>query len=315
MLFFKSKPKSDELLPPPPPFPSMELEEKEISKKPAEAMVKSSSRDEFEDLFKEVESLGKKEIARPAKELKIKLPKEQPAKKLQAMLPKLKKEKIKPAVKVQKPQKKEILQAKKPAKIIKAERKVIPAKKQALKQAAIKVSNPQSFRFKDLGIDEIQIPKTGEIKLEHEIEFPDEMPESLKLDVGNSQDFHGEDLSFEFQLKPREIQDAEKEIKSAIEKIRRGEKPSFFRKLFARKENGRKMPQIYEKDDMSAVNSRIKMARESLMKFDLDGARENYVEAMKVYKRMAPEEQAKVYNEIRDLYYERKSAEQLKVKA
>lgn len=305
MLFSKSKPKSDELLPPPPPFPSMEFKEKEISKKPAESKIKP--KDEFEDLFKEVESLGEKEkIA--AKE--IRLPKgKQLAKKLQVKLPKLKKEKIMPVAKLhQKLPKKEILQVKKPAKLAKDERKIIPAKK----QAAIKAAKPKGLGFKDLGIDELQIP-VGEIKLGHEIEFPEEAPEPLKLDIGNVGNFPGEDLGFKLQTKPREIQEAENEIKSAIEKIRHNEKPSFFRKLFSRKENGREIFQPYEKDDMSAVTGRISRARDSLMKFDLDEARENYVEAMRIYKRMNPEEQAKIYHEIKDLYYERKSAEQLKV--
>lgn len=294
MLFSKLKPKSDELLPPPPPFPSMELEEKEISR--GISQKKAPKDDEFEDLFNEVKSLRKERkkaaLPKPAKERKV-----------SAKLPKEKIQVKKPIIKTLK---KEILPIKKPSKAIKlALKKEITSKKQKMP-----AKMPEGF-----GIEELQIPESGEIKLEHGMEFP-EVAKEPDLDFGNIGREYPENLEFDRELiqsKPREIQEAEDEIKSAIEKIKNNERPSFLKRLFAGKGNGNELPQIYEKDDVSAIQGRINMARESLMKFDIDGARKSYIEIMKIYRRITPEEQAKVYHEVKDLYFERKSAEQLNV--
>ena len=276
MLFSKLKPKSDEFLPPPPPFPSMELE-KEISKKKAGLKPKKESapEGEFEDLFKEVKSLGKKESAsKPAKKERLA---------------------------------REKAQVKRT--IIKAGR--FSKRKNLLRKAAIKKD-----KIAVKPIKKAKTKKSGgmpemETKLEaHDFEFPQKIKEEAHGMEELDKEFP-QDLEFT-QPKPREIQEAEDEIKSAIENIRENEKPSFLKRLFAGKENGREIPQVYEKDDTSAIQGRISKARESLMKFDLDAAKMNYVEAMRIYKRMNPQEQAKVYQEINDLYYERKSAEQLK---
>ena len=94
MFFSKLRSKNDEeLLPPPPPFPSMELEEpaEKLESKPK---AKTASKDEFEDLFKEVESLKlekgakrekpkKAEIKKPAAKIKEKVMLK-PAKQLKA---------------------------------------------------------------------------------------------------------------------------------------------------------------------------------------------------------------------------------------
>ena len=48
------------------------------------------------------------------------------------------------------------------------------------------------------------------------------------------------------------------------------------------------------------------------MSFDLKIARKKYMEAMEIYNKIKPEEQAKVYSDIKELYFERKSAEQLR---
>ena len=73
MLFFKPKPKSEELLPPPPPFPSMELDDNPIEEsslltetiKPKESQTKAFPEEEkFHNLVKEwdelIKPLGKK---------------------------------------------------------------------------------------------------------------------------------------------------------------------------------------------------------------------------------------------------------------
>ncbi len=162
---------------------------------------------------------------------------------------------------------------------------------------------------KDFGLKELdfEFPKELE-KPEEELELPETLDE-----------FGIEDLSKELQQKtekPKEISEAEEEIKSAIEKIREHEKPSFFKKLFTKKKKEEEMPEeqiTLEVDDVSAIQNKINEARQALMEFNLEKARRNYIEAMNLYNRINPEEQAKVYNDIKELYFERKSAEGLKV--
>ena len=66
-------------------------------------------------------------------------------------------------------------------------------------------------------------------------------------------------------------------------------------------------------DNISKIQNNISKARDALMKFDLETAKKNYIDAMELYNILKPEEQAKVYHDFRELYFERKSAEELKV--
>jgi hypothetical protein len=274
MLFskLKLKPKAEEeILPPPPPFPSMELEDNIPEGKP-ETRPKPASEDDFEDLFREVESL---------KEAKPKLPKIKAPKKEKKAVKEIR----------EKPKKIEVPVAgkEKPVKIkpLKLSKKLPQIRIKAAKP--IKTAEPEAEEFK-LGAEE---PKTEEIGLP-EIEEPLEFEQNVGKIEG----------------RPKEIQEAEEEIKSAIEKIREKEKPSFFKKLF-----GKKQAEVIERpaDDVSAIKSYIENTRNSLMNFDLAAAKRNYIEIIKIYNMLGPEEQAKVYQDIKDLYSERKSAEELKV--
>ena len=154
------------------------------------------------------------------------------------------------------------------------------------------------------GID-FELPKELEPS-EKEIELPETLDEFDVSDLGRELQQKAE--------KPKEILEAEEEIKSAIEKIKEHEKPSFFRKLFAKKEE-----EVHEEQtalgisDISAIQNKINEARQALMEFDLEKAKKSYIEAMNLYNRVNPEEQAKVYHDIKELYSERKSAEGLKV--
>ena len=66
-------------------------------------------------------------------------------------------------------------------------------------------------------------------------------------------------------------------------------------------------------DNLSKIQNKINEARQALMKFDLKTAKRNYIEAMRLYNNISPEDKAKVYHDIKELYFERKSAEELKV--
>src|SRR3989338_1990432 len=118
----------------------------------------------------------------------------------------------------------------------------------------------------------------------------------------------------------QELLDSREEIIAAIDKIKAGEKPSLLRRLFGlsrrnepvkpyQKENiifG--LPEI---DKAAAIRNGISMARNSLMSLDLDAAKKHYLEVIKAYKSIAKKDRAKFYDEVKDLYFERKSAERL----
>jgi len=115
--------------------------------------------------------------------------------------------------------------------------------------------------------------------------------------------------------KPKELDDAKNEINEAIEKIKRKEKKSVFSRIFWKKN---KAPESVSyqapipADNLSAVKAKIAMIREALMKFDTENAKMLYKEAMDIYNSMSHEDQAEVYNDIKEVYFERKSAEQFK---
>ena|SRR3989338_3120442 len=143
-----------------------------------------------------------------------------------------------------------------------------------------------------------------------------ELPETLEeLDI---QDLDKES-EMGFEAKPQEIVEAEEEIKSAIDNIKYQERPSLFKRLFTKKKAEEKIgenyiiPELPEINKVSAIQNNIKKAREALMEFDLKTAKQTYLEIMEIYNNIGPEEQVKVYHDIKELYSERKSAEGLKV--
>ena len=67
---------------------------------------------------------------------------------------------------------------------------------------------------------------------------------------------------------------------------------------------------------VSEVNApvlQIKIIDDSLIRnYYLDAAKKSYIDIMRLYNNLNPEDQAKVYNDVRELYFERKNAEELK---
>jgi len=120
------------------------------------------------------------------------------------------------------------------------------------------------------------------------------------------------ELTFTDASKPKEVAEAQEEIKDAIEKIKAMQKHTFFSRLFAK---NKKPPasNLLQGSNIPKVQEIIDKSREALTKMDLESAKSHYLEIIKVYNKMIPEEQAKVYNDIKDLYLERKSAEEIKI--
>ncbi len=302
MLLFKSKPK--EILPPPPP--SSEPAEPEHEEEPTEEFtVKPKFFDEVlepDELKTETfpEEEGFKGLVEELEEPKLK----KPAKKGKtSAIPK------KPA--------KAIKLKQKPAKIIQAKQQV-KAKKPQFKKAKEKKPKPKALKE-----PKPKIKEAGEFEVP-EFELPKELePSGKDIEMPENLDEFGIDLGRETEQesKPKEVIEAQEEIKSAIDSIKKREKPSFLKRLFARKEKAgekarqkeEKQPAIREDDSISGIQDNISKARDALAKFDLQAAKKNYVEAMRIYNSLNPEEQAKYYPGIKELYYERKSAEELKV--
>ena len=297
MLFFKPKPKSEELLPPPPPFPSMELDDNPADEsgmltetiKPEEAKTEGLPEErEFHNLVKEwdeiIKPLGKKEN----NDFLANRPFSSNKKLSKGELKQFKKTKFK-----QLKEKKTYLK--------------IKSKKGTTKKSNLADVPGLKGDF-DLEDADFNLPK--ELASEKEIELPDKLEE---LDI----DSFGKELAHQTE-KPKEIIEAENEIKDAIGKIKNQENPSLFRSLFAKRKSEQKpaeaqsIQEIPEVDDVSAIKNKINAARQALMSFDLGTAKKKYVEAMEIYNKIGPEEQSKVYLDIKELYSERKSAEQLK---
>ena len=116
--------------------------------------------------------------------------------------------------------------------------------------------------------------------------------------------------------KPKEVVEAQQEIKEAIEKIKKPEKLSLIKRIFGRKDviyENVKMGDIAESvDDVTMIKKKIGESRNALMGFDLKAAKRNYVEAMTIYNRFSEIDKGLFYQELKDLYSERKSAEKLR---
>ena len=305
MLFFKLRPKPADIIPPPSPTDfEEELKEKpkffdELIKKPkSETFIEE---EEFNRLINKLNE-GEKPLAKKEENISKK----------------------KTVIKKQKLSKKEI----KKSKIIMKKRiqskRLIKARpiKQAKKQKASLPENDLDFENLDF-------------KLPKELEQPEvQFPETLD-------DFDAE-REFKQKTKPKEILDAEEEIQNAIEKIKKWnageqwngervdtssprisretrpqlpEKPSILKRLFSRKreEAPEERLMLEPQGNIFIIQSKINDARQALMRFDLETAKRSYIEVLRLYNNMTSEEKVKVYHDIKELYSERKSAEELKV--
>ena len=278
-LFFKPKSESIDILPPPPPFPSMELEEggTQLLAGPQEAKTEISEDDELNDLLT---GLDKEFVSQTlAKE-----PKQTKAAKI--------KEEIIPR---QKLSKKELNKLKK------------LQRKEAKQPKTKKTEEHEDLRdFGLLGNDfESSEPKSS---LEGYNEFPGALGD-LDIDYISSQE------KMEPEIKDEALDEAQEEIKNAIESAGKQNKQPLFKKIFGKNERPTAITQAEREniDSVSKIRNKIGMARDSLMDINVEAAREYYIEIMEIYNQISPKEQAKVYNDIKELYFERKSAEQLRV--
>jgi len=164
--------------------------------------------------------------------------------------------------------------------------KLITKKLPELKIPEIKVKTPKPKKEKTEPIKDISEIKLPELELEDEVGHED-------------------------------IKKAQEEIKKSIESIQGKKKVPVMGGLFKKKEKAEQslgtpevMPRTFEKIDyVQEIEERMHKARLLLMDFKFDDAKRNYMEIMRMYNSLDPKDRSKVYNDIRDLYYERKSAE------
>ena len=108
------------------------------------------------------------------------------------------------------------------------------------------------------------------------------------------------ELLSEIRSIPDEVIEAKREIKQASAKIRDTESS-----VIESGDSGSAAIMI------SRIRNMISNARDHLVRLNLEEAKSSYIEIMKIYNTLNPEARAKVYNEINDFYFERKSAEKL----
>ena len=140
--------------------------------------------------------------------------------------------------------------------------------------------------------------------------------------------FQAELPEVEFEEKELDgIKESEDEIKKAIDGMKERSRAPIIGRLLKRKEEQPKeqisdinepwkietpevMPRTFEKiDHVQEIEERVHKARMCLMDFKFDDAKRIYMEIMKLYNSLSQKDRYKVYQDIGDLYYERKSAE------
>ena len=146
----------------------------------------------------------------------------------------------------------------------------------------------------------------------------EKLKESPKIDFTIDEEFNAKN--------PYESTTSEKEISEAIGSIKQKQKKiSFLKSLFGRKgekenmemprfeervETPEVMPRFEEKvDNLILIEEKMHKARLALMSFRFEQAKQIYIEVMRNYNQLEPKKKAKVYQDIVDLYNERKSAE------
>ena len=150
-------------------------------------------------------------------------------------------------------------------------------------------------------------------KPEKEKDFVETKLDMSELGVPEMEQFGKETPELEEFIKSKE------EIQKAIEGVKEvKKKPSIIRGLFKKREKPAEekvempevMPRVEGKEDsIELIEEKMHKARLALMAFKFDEAKRVYVEIMKMYNELDPKKRLKVYQDIKDLYYERKSAE------
>jgi len=170
------------------------------------------------------------------------------------------------------------------------------------------------------GIEEVT-PKQVKKNVEEEtLEIPELeeiAPKKIKKKI-KEEKIEVPDLEeIEKETEKPELASAEEEIQKAIQGMKVKKRPSIVKRLWKKKEKVKErietpevMPRTYDKIDyVELIEEKLHKARLALMDFKFDEAKRIYIEIMRAYNDLEPKKKDKVYEDIKDLYYERKSAE------
>ena len=187
---------------------------------------------------------------------------------------------------------------------------------------------PTKQKAKEKGTQKKGKEEQTKIVLKHRENVNDILAEASRPEGSEPEDFLSMDIPKESISVDELLQDGD-EIEQAINDAKQPKKTSSWKKLFAAKKRPVEqaslelpadaviqdidIPQAEEKaqSPIEGIMKNINVARQQLENFDLNGAKETYVEVMKLYRMMTRTEQEKVYEIIQELYEERKSAEKL----
>jgi len=304
-MFFKKSSKEFDILPPPPPFPELKIEDEAIKGKSKQTKEKTIEKIPLQKPTPKIK--GK---------LKFKKEKKQKAK-ADTGLEELRKELLEMPKPAEKRDKKR-LQAPDLTKTPEMPEigKPIFEKKEAKKKAKEEKRKAREERKKQK-------------KTEKELAKQKRMEEKERIIKGKTEtEIQPFELFPHKVEKPPEIFKAEHEINKAIKDLKKKPKKplfSFLKKKEKLPKPGKtpkvgspeKLPPLEIKaqtDEVSAIKHKIHGARSALMNFDLKKAKILYIKTMKLYQNLSPEKQALVYGQIKELYNERMHAEGLKFK-
>ncbi len=127
------------------------------------------------------------------------------------------------------------------------------------------------------------------------------------------------EMEIEESVKPVDLEKAQEEIRESIKSMQREKREPSIGRLFRKKEKEKVMekiempevmPRTFDKiDRVQEIEERVHKARMALMDFKFGDAKKAYMEIMRLYNSISQKDRHKVYEDIKDLYYERKSAE------
>lgn len=317
---FGSKNEDLDILPPPPPFPDIGIDKKPNA---AEEAWKRSEQKKEQDRKKKLELEAQKVIEKNKKEEQIKKQKE--------MQKRLQEKEEKFAAKREKTKLPELISGvdKEMAEFSKLEQKksffgnIFGKKDEELEKELEELeeirSEPRIIAKKP---PELTIPKakvkSSKIMQKAKLTKPLQDISQVKFPK----------LEFEKGINLSEMEKDEEEIKKAIDGMKEKSRTPSISRLFKRKEDQPKesdifditcygkietpevMPRTFDKiDHVQEIEERIHKARMHLMDFKFDDSKRIYLEIMNLYNILSQKDKYKVYQDIRDLYYERKSAE------
>ncbi|MBI2208303.1 hypothetical protein HYU50_02305 [Candidatus Woesearchaeota archaeon] len=330
---FGKKDNDLDISPPPPPFPQIGEKEKDLieSEKRRKAEEKGRKAQEvlrLKEEKREQEELKRRKLEKIRAEEKKKKQKELERRKLEQQRRKAQEEGIRQK-ELEKRRRGEEEKRKELEK--KKRQEEIKRKNKRLMERRAKTAKKKTFDF----LNKVGLAKTKKEKTEHHRQRKEYAELRKNAEKMLAEEARRRELESKKQIKikekgegkleketskgiekPHEIAGAEEEIQKAIEGIKKKEKePSKLKKLFGRKEEEKLetpevMPSFEEKaDEVDLIEEKIHKARLALMDFKFDMAKKTYIEIMRIYNDMDSKKKARVYPDIKDLYYERKTAE------